>query len=268
MGGRGRFMALANTTNYVIICDESSRYGRYYSYFYGGAMLLESKYEKISNILDDYKAKFGFHEIKRTKITTENYKDYVEVLDLFFTFVKSGDIKVRVMFSPNDELKQIPKKEDFSFMKFYYTFIVNAFNIFYAKTDIRLRLIFDDLPETKEQCKHFKESLMGKINLNMKPNTNRAWVNYDHIEEVDSKNHVILQCVDVVIGLVDFYLNTTTEEIQNSRRAQAKLKVWRAIEKNIYDIIPDFDVCRTTQPVYSHKGWLGKYRHFVYAQKK
>lgn len=261
-------MALTNTTDYVIICDESSRYGKYFSYFYGGAMLLESKYEKISEILDDYKSKFGLHEIKRTKITEKNYKDYIEIMDLFFTFVKSGDIKVRVMFSPNSELKEIPKKENFSFMKFYYTFIVNAFNIFYAKHDIRLRLIFDDLPETKEQCNFFKESLMGKINLNAKQSANRAWVNYNHIEEVDSEKHVILQCVDVVTGLVDFYLNTTTEEIRNSRRAQARLRVWRSIEKNIYEIIPDFDVCKTTQPVYSNKGWLGKYRHFVYKQKK
>ena len=34
--------------NYIIVCDESTKKGQNYSYFYGGAILKEAKYEKIS----------------------------------------------------------------------------------------------------------------------------------------------------------------------------------------------------------------------------
>lgn len=253
---------------YIIICDESTKHGNLYSYFYGGAMIEENKYEKISGILNDYKSKFGFNELKRVKITNDNYKHYIEIMDLFFTFVKSGSIKLRIMFSPNDQLiKNIKHSEDESFMKFYYAFIINAFNIFYAKEDFRLRLIFDDLPETKIQCEKFKRLLTKKIELNEKPNTNKVYLKKEDIEEVDSKKHIILQCVDVVVGLIDFILNTPLEEISKSKRAIARYKVWQEVYKNILEIDDNFNLLKTTNPVYSHIGWKGLYRHFVYHQK-
>ena len=253
--------------SYIIVCDESTKKGENFSYFYGGAMLLESKYDKISSILNDYKNKLGFNELKRTKISDKNFKDYISVLDLFFTFVKSGDIKIRIMFSPNNQLLKISKSQNETYSKFYHTFIINAFNIFYAKENIKLRLVFDDLPETKEQCKKFKQCLIKSINHNTKPNTNKAKVNKEAIEEVDSKKHIILQCVDVIVGLVDFALNTTNEEIKNSKRALAKYKVWETVLSFIYEINPYFIITETTRPVYSIKGWKSKYSHFVYHQK-
>lgn len=253
---------------YVIVCDESTKKGDNFSYFYGGAMLLEEKYETISSILETYKNQFSLHELKRVKITELNYKYYIKVLDLFFTFVKSGDIKIRIMFSPNDQLMRLDKSTNFTYTKFYHVFIVNAFNIFYAKQDLELRLIFDDLPETKEQCITFKNCLINKINNNDKVNTNKAHVKRESIEEVDSKKHIILQCVDVLVGLTDFVLNTSKKEIQQSKRAQAKYKVWQFIEEQIYSLNANFNLLETTRPVYSHKGWKDKYRHFVYNQKK
>lgn len=254
---------------YVIICDESNKKDVNYSYFYGGAMLLENKYQKISEILNNYKNKFGFTELKRTKITIANYKSYIDILDLFFTFVKSGDIKIRIMFSPNSELMHIPKHENFTYTKLYLAFIVNAFNIFYAKKNIKLRLIFDDLPETKEQCSTFKKCLYTKINKNISKNKlcNKAKIKKDAIEEVDSKKHIILQCVDVIVGVTDFFLNTTPEEINQSKRAFAKNQVWQYVKSQIYLMNPNFILTETTKPVYSHKGWIDNYRHFVYSQK-
>ena len=160
-------------TKYMIICDESTRKGPNFSYFYGGAIINESKYQKLSDILVNFKNKFGLNELKRTKISEANYKYYIEVLDLFFTFVRSGDIKVRIMFSPNGELKtDIPHSQNETFIKFYEVFIKDAFSIFYARENIGLRLIFDDLPETKEQCQKFKQHLIKKINSVLNVDTN------------------------------------------------------------------------------------------------
>lgn len=257
-----------NWAKYIIVCDESSRKGRCFSYFYGGAIVAENKYEKISNVLDDYKAKFGLHELKRTKITEKNYKQYIDVIDLFFTFVKSGDIKVRVMFAPNDQLERLPKEQNATYSKFYNTFIVNAFSVFYAGQDIKLRLIFDDLPETKEQIELFKTLLEKKINYdNSSKHKNRVQVNHDRIEEVDSRKHVVLQCVDVITGLIDFYINTPLSEIKNSKRATAKNKVFLEIKKQIEEIHENFEFLDTTWPIWSTKGWKDCYKHFVYKKK-
>ena len=254
--------------SYIIVCDESTRKGVNYSYFYGGAIISESKYQKLSEILKNYKNNFGFNELKRTKITEANYKYYIEVLDLFFTFVRSGDIKVRIMFSPNNQLKtNIPHSLNKTFTKFYEVFIKDAFSIFYARKNIRLRLVFDDLPETKEQCKEFKQNLISKINLNKKVLANKVFVSEEDIEEVDSKKHIILQCVDVIVGLVDFYLNTSKKELKESKRAMARFNVWECIRKFVLEMNPNFIIDETTHPIYSYKGWNDKYKHFVYHQK-
>ena len=253
---------------FVIVCDESRKKGPTYSYFFGGAMLLENKYEYITSILDDYKSKLGLHELKRTKITDKNYKDYIKVLELFFTFVRSGYIKIRIMFSPNDELLILPNAQNETYSKFYNIFIVNAFNIYYASEDIQLRLIFDDLPETKSQCTKFKQYLMQSINhIPTKPNTTRAFVKKESIEEVDSKKHTILQCIDVIVGLTDFILNTTPKEILESKRAKARHEVWKKIFEFILEIDSKFNIKETTRPVFSHKAWQNKYSHFVYHKK-
>lgn len=253
---------------YIIICDESTKHGSNYSYFYGGAILKENRYENITNTLNIFKEHYGLHELKRTKITEANYKDYIEVLNLFFTFVKSGDIKIRIMFSPNGQLdKTIPHSLNETFMKFYHTFIINAFNIFYARENFRLRVVCDDLPETREQCNKFKQCLVNKIVKNDRVNANKVFISQQDIEEVDSKKHTVLQCVDVIVGLVDFALNTTEEELKKSKRAQAKYAVWKRILNYIFELHGNFILTETTRPTYSHKGWIKKYSHFVYKKK-
>ncbi len=255
------------TDKYIIVADESTKKGKNYSYFYGGAILLEAEYEFISSVIEDFKSKLGLNEIKRTKITEKNYKDYIKVLKFFFAFVKSGYIKIRIMFSPNNQLMNIPKKENVTFTKFYFAFIFNAFSIFYANRNIRLRLIFDDLPETKSQCEEFKKCIKAKAKFNQKLNSNKVYINKQQIEEVDSKKHPILQCVDVITGTIDYYLNTPKEELIASKRAKARNEILKFILTQIQGMHENFIITETTSPIYSHKGWLDRYKHFVYKQK-
>ena len=84
---------------YIIVCDESTRYGNRFSYFYGGAMIEESKYQKISEVLEMLRKKNDLSELKRTKIDLKNYNHYIDVLELFFTFIRSGDIKSTLFFN-------------------------------------------------------------------------------------------------------------------------------------------------------------------------
>jgi hypothetical protein len=252
---------------YVIVCDESTRHGTKYSYFYGGAIVKECNYQKINEVLKLYSDSKNLGEVKRTKITLANYRNYIELLDLFFTYVKSGDIKARVMFSKNEELDIIPSSIDETYCKFYYLFLRYAFSIYYAKQDISLRLIFDDLPETKEACLKLKTYLVHNLNNVSIKNGNKVHLIAKDIEEVDSKKHLILQCMDVVMGLVDFNLNATTNE-RVSKRGQARQQVFKFVLSKIYELHENFIIEETTKPIYSNKGWKDGYKHFVYKHKK
>lgn len=250
---------------YVIVCDESTRKGNKYSYFFGGALLKESSYAKISEVLSLYSNAKLPGEVKRTKITLNNCKNYIELLDLFFTYIQSGQIKARIMFSPNKSLERIPKTENETYSKFYYLFIRHAFSIFYIQQDISLRLIFDELPETLAARRKFKYYL--EKNLNSIHKDNKVVIAAKDIEEVNSEKHPILQCVDVLTGLVDFALNCTPSDRQTKRGA-AKWELWKFILKKIEEIHPDFSIIETTNPLYSKKGWLDPYKHFIYKKKK
>lgn len=252
---------------YIIVCDESTRYGKDYSYFYGGAIIEESKYQHINEVLKSYQLSKNMGEIKRTKITCSNYRDYIEILELFFTYVKSGAIKARVMFSPNKQLEILPKKENQTYCKFYYLFIRYAFSITYAREPITLRLIFDDLPEKKAYADAFKNYLVTNLNSAKVVGGNPVNLIKKDIEEVDSKKHVILQCMDVIVGLVDFALNTSYED-RISKRGQARTMVWKQLERYIYEIHPNFNMRETTNPIFSHRGWIDEYKHFAYKKGK
>lgn len=55
---------------YLIYADESHRKGKYFSNFYGGALIDYTKQEKISNKLNNKKEELGlFQEVKWTKVT-------------------------------------------------------------------------------------------------------------------------------------------------------------------------------------------------------
>lgn len=256
---------------YIITCDESTRNGARYSYFYGGVIVPENKYEGISKKLNMYKEHIGLpHEMKRSKIDLSNVSRYIEMLDFFFTFVKSGDIRVRVMFSDNRDLEAIPKKENQTFVKFYYLFIRHAFALPYAGEDIRLRLIFDELPENTKTRNEFKTYLIS--NLTHIPNAdakNAIIINRDSIEEVDSKKHIILQCADVIVGLIDFILNDSHNQLKvKSKKWYAKNKLAEVLMDYIYQLHPGFELCTTTRPIRGINAWLDKYRHFVYKKTK
>ncbi|MDE6586460.1 MAG: hypothetical protein K2K80_07265, partial [Clostridia bacterium] len=186
--------------------------------------------------------------------------------DLFFTYVRSSDIKARVMFSKNEELDVLPKSIDETYCKFYYLFLRYAFSIYYAKCNISLRLIFDDLPETKAACEKLKSYLVNNLNIVTVNRGNKVNLIAKDIEEVDSKKHMVLQCMDVIMGLVDFHLNATKEE-RESKRGQARSSVWKFILSKIYEIHENFILTDTTAPIYSHKGWRDQYKHFVFKQK-
>ncbi len=83
---------------YLIYADESHRKGKYFSNFYGAALVSYTELEKISNKLNAKKEELGlFQEVKWAKVTEQYLDEYLELIDFFFEFVKFNKIKIRIM---------------------------------------------------------------------------------------------------------------------------------------------------------------------------
>lgn len=91
----------------------------------------------------------------------------------------------------------------------------------------------------------------------------------ENITEVVSHNHVLLQCMDIILGAIQFKLNDMHKikdpgTNKRGKKTKAKEKVYKCIYKNISEIRPRFNIGVSTSldnnianrwnMVYSH--WL------------
>ncbi len=238
---------------YLIYADESHRKGKYFSDFYGDALVNYTELEKISNKLNAKKEELGlFQEVKWTKVTEQYLDKYLELIDYFFEFVKSNKIKIRIMFRQNAQVPQNLTREH------------------EEKDQVVLKLYFDKLPDTKKKNKEFKGYIYA---LNDFFCINNVHIYNEDIAEVDSKNHVILQCMDIILGAMNFKLNNMDKEKmpgsnRRGKRTIAKEKLYKNILRNIKTIYPNFNIGVST----SNRGdfvnnWKDLYRHWCFKSK-
>lgn len=154
----------------------------------------------------------------------------------------------------------------------YYQFIKHAFGLRFAdgrSTPVYVRLNMDQLPDNREQNVQFKAYLMG---LNRNPNFRKAGIRFrpDQIAEVDSQDHVLLQCLDGVLGAMAFRLNDKHKakppgQRRRGKRTIAKERLYKHIRARICEIYPNFNIGESTG-----KGgdwanlWLHPYRHWKF----
>ena len=148
---------------YIIYADESHRKGKYYSNFYGGALVNYCELEKINNELNNKKNDLGLlGEVKWTKVTEQYLDKYIELIDFFFNFVNLNKVKIRIMFRQNANVSQNLSREheEKEYFLLYYQFIKHAFGIDYCNPNendqVILKMYFDKLPDTKKKNKEFK----------------------------------------------------------------------------------------------------------------
>ena len=262
---------------YLIYADESHRKGKYFSNFYGGALVNYTELGKISNKLNTKKEELGlFQEVKWTKVTEQYLDKYLKLIDYFFEFVKSNKIKIRIMFRQNALVPQnlTREHEEKEYFLLYYQFIKHAFGIDYCnpneKNQVLLKLYFDKLPDTKRKNKEFKGYIYA---LNDFFCINNVHIYNEDIAEVDSKNHVILQCMDIILGAMNFKLNNMDKEKmpgsnRRGKRTIAKEKLYKNILRNIKTIYPNFNIGVSTS--YRNditNNWKDPYRHWCFKSK-
>ena len=245
-----------------------------------GALINLSDVNLIERALNSKKEELNLKgEIKWTKVT-DNYLDkYIEIINLFFELIKDGKIKVRIMFAQNAFVSDGLTKEqtDNEYSILYYYFLKDAFGLKFSnntpfKNKVNFSLYLDDLPCSKEQKNSLKKS-MFRYNNELKQNNTEI----TEIVEIDSKKHVIQQCMDIILGSMNFKLNDfdkikDEETGKRSKRTIAKEKLYKVINKNIRDIRKGFnvgvstsndnDVTNIWKHKYRHWNFISKYSHF------
>lgn len=231
-----------------IYCDESDISGKYFSNFYGGALVESTHLAEVVARLEGKKAELNLGaEVKWQKISEAYAGKYIAFVDEIFDLVTEGKLKMRVMFTQNyfGASRLSAAQRENGFFLLYYQFVKHAFGLPHAGTeghDTAVRMYFDKLPDTLEKCEAFKGFVVG---LNKNPAFKDAGIviKKDQMAEVDSKHHVVLQSLDVVMGSIQFRLNDKhLEKPAGSRfrgkRTIAKEKVYKHVLsriKAVYD---------------------------------
>lgn len=245
-----------------------------------GALVKISDVQSIEKTLNDKKEELNLKgEIKWTKVTGNYLEKYIDMINLFFSFIKSGKIKVRIMFAQNAFVSDGLTKEhtDNEYNILYYFFLKNAFGLKYSnnmpfKHKVNFSLYLDDLPCSENQKNNLKNSLY-RYNHELKQNN----IEITEIVEIDSKKHVIQQCMDIILGSMNFKLNgfnelKDDETGKRSKRTIAKDKLYKVINSNIREIRKGFNVGVSTgidgdttnywKHLYRHWNFISAYSHF------
>jgi hypothetical protein len=262
-------------TEYIIYADESDQRGIYFSNFFGGA-LIRSRYEEyiITTLTQAKTAQNMFKELKWARVS-ENYLDkYIAIMDTFFDLVRDRHIKTRIMFTKNSNVAQHlgAYHHENRYYLLYHEFIKHAFGLRYCNPDgvlpIQLKILFDEIPDAHGKFA-FKQRVLA-LNNEPKFRENRIQIKFDAVGDVNSKDHVVLQCLDVILGAIQFRLNDKhKEKLPGSRwrgkRTIAKEKLYKHIRARICEIYPRFNVgVSTSDRGNLYNRWLHPYSHWCF----
>jgi len=268
-----------NQKEYIIFCDESEKSGKYYSNFYGGLIVGAAHYEKIAERLNEEKIKLNFYgEVKWDKVSERYLPKYVAFIHKFFREVRRGRLRLRIMYRQNayDPCGLTDHHINNQYFLLYYQFIKHAFGLPHLTPrdgGTKIRLYFDQFPDTSEKAEQFKGYLLG-LNMNKKFNEAKIVLSRENIAEVRSHDHVLLQGLDIVLGSMSFRLNDKHKQKPEGQRlrgkkTRAKEALYKVILAEIRKIHPNFNIGITT----SMKGdmrekWASPYLHWNFRPKE
>jgi hypothetical protein len=262
---------------YLIYCDESISKGKYFSNFYGGALVRSQDLLFVEQSIATCRTRLYLEkEMKWSKVTSQYLDKYIELIDVFFDLVAEDRIKLRIMFTQNlyRPTHLTSEQADNEYFLLYYQFIKHAFGLAYANetepSDIhRVRLYLDRLPDTREKVNQFKRFLVG-LNEYRQFKQGKIYIDPNQIAEIESHEHFILQGLDVVLGSMQFRLNDGHREKPEGSRVRgkrtiAKEKLYKHINQRIRQIYPRFNigVSTSTHNEPSNR-WRHPYRHWLF----
>jgi hypothetical protein len=261
---------------FIIYTDESEKSGKYYGNFFGGVLIRSTDFDNINIELNKKKEELNIHgEIKWQKVGEAYLDKYTQMMELFFDYVQQDKVKVRIMFTQNIIQATGLSKEhkENQYFLLYYQFFKHIFGFQYSNPlptrPISLYILMDQLPDKKEKNERFKAFIYNLQNMDVFKRANLYFRSLDDIGEATSHDHILLQCLDVVLGAMEFKLNGKDQEKPEGKRVRgkrtrAKEKLYKYINKRIREIYPGFNVGDTTGGSSSSARWEHPYRHWKF----
>lgn len=260
---------------YYIWLDESDKEGKYYSNFYGGILIDSEAYGEVLRLSQIEIAKVGLanEEIKWQKVNSYTFDKYKDIVDFIFFLLKSGKIKIRIFFRNNQYvpvgLTNEQKRHDYQLL--YYQFIKHAFGLKYSnseKKETNIKLLLDDMPLKGADSKVFKDYIFG-LNFDDGFRNAHLHINREDICEVDSKKHIPLQFMDLILGAMCFRLNDKhkiKDPVTGKRGIRTKLKeqLYKYINQKIRELHPGFNIGISTGITELSDRWNDPYRHWSF----
>lgn len=256
--------------------DESDRHGEFYSNFYGGILVSSRHYREVIRRMHSVVEKIGItDEIKWQKVNEYHYEKYLKVVDELFDLAMEDKIKIRIFFRHNQYTasRLTPEEKKADYQMLYYQFIKYAFGLPYAgEKDLdAMTLFLDEIPLRQNERDEFISHIRGLAN---DPVLKRKGLSIadDGIVEVDSKHHLPLQFMDVILGAMCFKLNEKDKlksegENKIGKRTLLKLKLYKHINTRIREIYPNFNIGVTTPIRLASDSWTQVYRHWSFIPK-
>jgi len=263
----------------VIYTDESVSRGAFYSNFYGGVLVRSTDLDRLRKELEEIKSEVGFGgEVKWSKVTGPFLPRYRALMDAFFDRVEKDQIKVRVMFTQNVHVPLYLERyhREHAYHLLYYQFLKHALGLQYSdhgKRHVFVRIYLDQMPGTKEKKARFR-GFVASLEKSSAFRKARIRIRQEDIAEVDSRDHVLLQCLDVVMGAMQFRLNDKHRAKppgarQRGKRTIAKEKLYKAICARVRRSYPHFNVGITTGTRGERANrWRDPYRHWLFLPEK
>lgn len=260
---------------YYIWLDESDKEGKYYSNFYGGILIDSDVIEEVLSLSKEEVEKVGLkdEEIKWQKVNNYTFDKYKDIVDFIFRLLKDGKVKIRIFFRNNQYvpvgLTKEQKRHDYQLL--YYQFIKHAFGLRYSnpeRKETNVKLLLDDMPLKGADSKIFKDFIY-RLNFDEGFRKAHLHISKEDICEVDSKKHLPLQFMDLILGAMCFRLNDKhkiKDPITGRRGTRTKLKerLYKYINQKIREIHPGFNVGVSTGITELSDRWNDPYRHWSF----
>ncbi|MCC5835625.1 MAG: DUF3800 domain-containing protein [Opitutales bacterium] len=266
---------------YIILCDESDQNGSFYSNFFGGVIVGGSAWQRVSTRLLRAKSTAGIQsEVKWSKVSPYDVARYQLLINEFFNIIAEGQVRMRIMFRQNihepTNLTLEHKKNEYFIL--YYQFLKHGFGLRYIPphpNGVRLRFYLDQLPDqSREKLAQFR-GFIAAIGANSQIRKAGLSIRESDVTEVDSKQHILLQCADVVLGAMSFRLNEKHKAIPYGEKHRGKRTV---AKEQLYKFIRR-EICRITGKQYFNVGistalseypagyWKDPYLHWNFRPK-
>lgn len=259
---------------YNIWLDESDKAGLYYGNFYGGILIKSCDLEEVLSGMKRIVEEVGLEneEIKWQKVNDYVFNKYIRLIDFLFDLLKEGKVKIRIFFKKNTYIPQITNEQkEKSYSILYYEFIKHAFGFQYSNTSkkaIRLELFLDEMPLKYDDKVEFRKYICG-LNYDTNFKKGKIFITNDDIHEVNSKKHLPLQFMDLVLGSINFRLNNKHKikdpiTGKRAKRTICKEKLYKHINSRIRLLRQGFNIGESTGLMDLSERWTQPYRHWSF----